>query len=833
MVSAARRANIDILAITDHQTFDYYEGILTASQSPGRPLNVLPGIEITTHEGLHLLAIFPPCFSRRGREQFIGWLEIPGTGDTRIASGKTVDEILLHIEQEGGIVVVPHPWTPKIGLLGGSPKVETRVRWLESGHIKLIQIAEDKRDEKIRYVGHDANGCWVNRYVLGTATERQITESTYCLAPFNRSDAKSPDDIGEGCSWFRMECPSVDGLRQVACEPRTRISVGEPVPFRHDCILAMRVRGGYCNGQTFSFNESLNCIVGDNHAGKSAVFDLVRFVLGHGESSSDERSKARLFRRLFSILQTDGTVELFLRYQDDLYVIERTFRPITKGDGELLEVLGCRDRAIAYQYEPSTQELIPVDEFDFPLDVYEQGRIGHLRDDIARQLEMLDEFAGVGGLKGTRELVWKRLTESASTLKPLYEEREELQSEVSQLGKLAEELKRYEEQLPEEKSETEWVNGTAVAEEIIGVVDTVSAGAACIPDPSDSDALRDLEDPFVQLFVQSLVEVPAENIAEAELLRNWRREVEAVLDEVEAARVALATATDRLVTIDSPFRKEWTSKYDAYERQVSERLSKIGVESPKQLRRQVNGLRSQVRKIKTETQPRLTKVNEEIARLETERDNLQTQLRTLNEQISDARKSKAADLTKSLDGRITVSLIEASDRSQLLTVLREICGEMASKQHNIKNRDQQLLSVVENVGPLELAEALRNAGRITRGESETTLAELCAVTDNTQNVLCAIANDVLLLNRIETTDVPDVPKIMVRREGEHDSYADLATGLSPGEQSAAILTLALQTRSRPLILDQPEDELGYAYVVNLIDKMASSSTGIPILPIRM
>jgi hypothetical protein len=48
------------------------------------------------------------------------------------------------------------------------------------------------------------------------------------------------------------------------------------------------------------------------------------------------------------------------------------------------------------------------------------------------------------------------------------------------------------------------------------------------------------------------------------------------------------------------------------------------------------------------------------------------------------------------------------------------------------------------------------------------------------------------------------------------AYADLRTGLSPGEQSAAILTLALQTRTQPLILDQPEDELGYSYVVHLI-----------------
>jgi hypothetical protein len=234
------------------------------------------------------------------------------------------------------------------------------------------------------------------------------------------------------------------------------------------------------------------------------------------------------------------------------------------------------------------------------------------------------------------------------------------------------------------------------------------------------------------------------------------------------------------------------------------------------LRREVNRLRTEVRRIRTETQPRLAKVNREIARLETDRQNLRTQLRNLNEEITTARKNKAVELTRSLEGRIIVSIGEAGDRSQLLDVLRESCVEIASQQHGIKNREEQLQSIVENVEPLELADSLRNSGCIRRDDRDTTLAELCRVTENTQKVLCAIANDILLLNRIETTDAPDVPKIRVRSEGEDNSSADLATGLSPGEQSAAILTLALQTRSQPLILDQPEDELGYAYVVNLI-----------------
>ncbi len=84
-----------------------------------------------------------------------------------------------------------------------------------------------------------------------------------------------------------------------------------------------------------------------------------------------------------------------------------------------------------------------------------------------------------------------------------------------------------------------------------------------------------------------------------------------------------------------------------------------------------------------------------------------------------------------------------------------------------------------------------------------------------ESVLCGIAGDIRLLTELATVDVPEAPQIRVRRRGEA-TFADLRTGLSPGEQSAAILTLALQTRTAPLILDQPEDELGYSYVVHLI-----------------
>ena len=74
-------------------------------------------------------------------------------------------------------------------------------------------------ENDVTFLGHDENGNWVNRFVLGAAQKQNIEVSSYCLAPFNRSDAHKPEELKEGCSWFRMQEFSVEGLKQVACEP--------------------------------------------------------------------------------------------------------------------------------------------------------------------------------------------------------------------------------------------------------------------------------------------------------------------------------------------------------------------------------------------------------------------------------------------------------------------------------------------------------------------------------------------------------------------------------------------------------------------------------------
>lgn len=244
IVAAARRAHVDIIAITDHQAFCTYGSVARAAETPGRTLTVLPGIEITSVEGVHLLGIFPQSFDDDAQKGFLGWLEITGSGSTKAASTRAVEDILRKVDSLSGVTIVPHPFTDDIGMFASASKMNMRERWLDSGFVHLVQIAETHRD-RIRYVESDGDGNWVNRFVLATASPQQVEASRYCLAPFNRTDACRPDEIAAGCSWFRMSEPSILGLKQIACEPKTRIATEEPPRSSHAVVLGLRVTGGH------------------------------------------------------------------------------------------------------------------------------------------------------------------------------------------------------------------------------------------------------------------------------------------------------------------------------------------------------------------------------------------------------------------------------------------------------------------------------------------------------------------------------------------------------------------------------------------------------------
>ena len=95
-----------------------------------------------------------------------------------------------------------------------------------------------------------------------------------------------------------------------------------------------------------------------------------------------------------------------------------------------------------------------------------------------------------------------------------------------------------------------------------------------------------------------------------------------------------------------------------------------------------------------------------------------------------------------------------------------------------------------------------------------------------------------VLYEIERIDVPPLPSIRIRREGQTE-YTDLSS-LSVGEKCSAILSIALLSKDKPLVIDQPEDDLDHAFIINSIvegmrtaksDRQIVAATHNPNIPV--
>jgi len=441
--------------------------------------------------------------------------------------------------------------------------------------------------------------------------------------------------------------------------------------------------------------------------------------------------------------------------------------------------------------------------------------IHRLRDDIPRQLEMLDSFAGLNGMRAERVSVLTALSESASEIKPLREKHGNLQAELAELPALRKELASLEALLPNQEDEAPWANAGDAASALKSVNDQVTALIERIT-KSGAPPGWDEEDPLWSLFNITAPIVDLANVAEAELLKKWQAEVGSAVQDLSVLRGRVLSVGAKLREATTPLEMQWDLSRLEHEAETSRKLAQEGIESPQALIARVRDLRAKIQRLTTVTEPQAIKISEELETKEQSRAGNLARLEEIESSITTSRVAKAKELSEALDGHIQLSITTAGDRTEYKRTLQELYNQVSSKDNKIKNIDEQITRVAESLLPRELAAALLKDGLVSNANAEDKrLTELCGITPNTQAVLRTIITDIERLNRLQSAPCPDVLRIQVKRQGEN-VYAELASGLSPGEQSAALLTIALQSRSIPLILDQPEDELGYSYVVNLI-----------------
>jgi DNA repair ATPase RecN len=811
LVDATIKAEISLLAIVDHNTFRFVKLVQDeARKRSDANLVILPGIEITLQEGAHIIAIFDEDFDEDKQKMFLGALKLPLEGSERDAvRDKGCSQVLADISDMKGITLVPHPFSDDIGFLDRARKMPTKMAWLETGNIGLIQIT----DEKVRYIDFDDSGHWHNRYILASTPEKVVAKTDYSLAPLPPSEAQTPAQIENGAVWLKMGRRSVQGLRQITCEPRTRVSIEKPKQIKSNTILGLTVRGGFFDGLEISFSHDITCIFGENHSGKTAIFDFISFALGRDlqilKASEREDELKTLLRRLDAILKPGGEVDLYFLLNGQPHCFSRTYTPEY---GQDANVIGINSFPEAFMLDETDDQLILVNWEDAALkpEIYPQGHVGLLRKSYESQLSLIDDLAGLAGLRNQKETIITQLTINAEELADLYEQKEVVTGRVGALKGLQEHLTDIKKPL-QDTDHDQWQRTSSVISSL-------------------KSKVQDIKTSIEGMDAQSLlsnweIQIPSfrkEDIVEVNIVNSLIGITEKYNKAVRLLAAQLFTTLSSLDSETQPLFSKWNEDFAAHKGKLAQQLRRAGFDSPEQLLAEISRIEVEIEQIKSEDIPRSEILGTQIENLSKQRDELLESYYQICDRIQEERESKIETLNEFLKPDITISLEEA-DIKAYIDLLNEIYKDISSTERKIHRRDEQLRLVAHSISPRELGRALENEGiaELSDGE-ETTLCALSGITENTQQVLCTLPGFIKSFDKLQVFDPQPIPLIRVKREGM-DKFANLTTELSPGEQSAAILAIALTARDVPLIIDQPEDEIGSSYIVNkIVPKMLNA-----------
>jgi len=181
IVAVASEVGLDLIAVCDHNSAGNVQAVCDAAAGCP-PLAVLPGIEITTREEVHVLGLFADSAAVLGVAAAVR-ATLPPQLPVSTASTFPLTEAVALIHAHGGLAVAAHVDRRAFSVLGQLGFLPEEPRF-DAAEISAEGVA---RGRAAQYAG------------LG-------------LPLISGSDSHCPDEIGGGCMLLELESPSLDEL---------------------------------------------------------------------------------------------------------------------------------------------------------------------------------------------------------------------------------------------------------------------------------------------------------------------------------------------------------------------------------------------------------------------------------------------------------------------------------------------------------------------------------------------------------------------------------------------------------------------------------------------
>lgn len=281
IVATAVAESIAIISIADHNDISNVKLAIEIGARNG--VMVIPGVELSTAQG-HLLCYFPD-YPRLAK--FIAGLAIVDGGLPTSRCQQSILECLTAADAQGGFGILAHVDVAsgfEHDNPGGSPhKVDVICHPALAG-IELKQATSD-----IHYSPADSQA---ERAHMGRQRiERLGLGSRQYLARIMNSDSHALNALGRNAAndkritRYKMDVPSFAALKIALEDADARVRIEDLIPQAVPHVVGIAMEGGFLDKQVIHFSRNLNCIIGGRGTGKSTTFEGVRCLVDTDEEA--------------------------------------------------------------------------------------------------------------------------------------------------------------------------------------------------------------------------------------------------------------------------------------------------------------------------------------------------------------------------------------------------------------------------------------------------------------------------------------------------------------------------------------------------------------------
>lgn len=788
-VGAALAADLDAIAVTDHDTAEWVDRVRRHDAVRRGRLWVLAGVEVTTSENVHLLVLFGPEHGAVHVDRFLGSCEIRDVGLPSAKAKKGFLEVMELAREQGGICIAPHADT--LPTEGSSSRASLLVGLQSHGDLKEIlmspllaaaEICTEDAATHRRLSGYDPPGL------------RERLAPGLSLVRF--SDAHDLAAIGRRSTWLKATRPDREGVLLALTDGDVSVrEAGEPLDLNMPPALAIesieiaevreigRTAANDRSGPLLvEFNPWLNTIVGGRGVGKSSLVQLLRIGLRREQDVPEDGEVAEALRNFVRVPES--------RRDPGVLTPESLVRVVYRKDGARFRAgwsVSADVPALEQQQEDGTWTAAEgTVRQRLPVRILAQNEIHELARKPRSLLRLIDEGPGVrrGDWDETQE------TELARFLALRAQARQHaatLEREEEVRGELADVLRRLElfDSAEHRAVLEDYQRRQRQSTQLDRWLESLEHVAATVHETARDARLDDAPATAFEAEDEAVVNAATEGATRVQ------RYLTAAAERAERAVLAARATAEQLRA--SP----WSDRVIAARERYDALVQATGAGDPDQY----GGL-VQRRQVLEQRLAEVQETRELVVSLDGQASESLERLKALRRELSDRR---LTFLHEVLDptGLVQIELGPQKETEGAEDSLRELLGIERGFDQDV----QECVATLERSpgadGVEQLKERLRaiRAGDPAGGAKDRRFRER----------LAALAPEVF--DRLDAWFPEDGLEPSYRAADGH--FRPIGQG-SAGQQNAAILAFLLSHGEEPMVIDQPENDLDNTLISDLI-----------------